>query len=79
MSNLGIFSRANPLNPFRTIVYIPYSTGDVHIGNRVMKLQGSEPVYALAYTFEKYGILPIGFFEVFLRYSPKEFKEKLLR
>jgi hypothetical protein len=39
MAQLGIFNRANPLNPFRdwTFVYIPYGTGDVHIGNRVMK------------------------------------------
>ncbi len=35
----GVFDRTNPLNPFRnwTIVYIPYSTGDVHSGNRVVK------------------------------------------
>ncbi len=39
MAKMGIFNRANPLNPFRnwTFVYIPYGTGDVHIGNRVMK------------------------------------------
>jgi hypothetical protein len=35
----GIFDVSNPLNPFRnwTIVFIPYSTGDIHVGNRVVK------------------------------------------
>jgi hypothetical protein len=35
----GIFNRTNELNPFRdwTFVYIPYSTGDVHSGNRVVE------------------------------------------
>ncbi|AIG97694.1 MULTISPECIES: pectin acetylesterase-family hydrolase [Archaeoglobus] len=35
----GIFDRTNPDNPFRdwTIVFVPYSTGDVHWGNRVVK------------------------------------------
>ena len=39
LAYFGIFDKANPLNPFRnwTIVYVPYSTGDVHSGNRVMK------------------------------------------
>ncbi len=189
MSKLGIFNRANPLNPFKdwTIVYIPYGTGDVHIGNRVMKYYffkysktvyhvgyvnavvamrwiasqgnfekiviagssaggyatvlhtltareifgksivvindagpglvserdpkftfeasveswgwtqnlppdalsylGDEPVYALAYTFEKYSDIIYGFFEderdfvigvAFLKYSQSEFKKKLL-
>jgi len=35
----GIFDVSNPLNPFRnwTIVFIPYSTGDIHVGNRVVR------------------------------------------
>lgn len=34
-SPTGIFDFANPLNPFadHTIVFVPYCTGDVHIGN----------------------------------------------
>ncbi|MEM0315622.1 MAG: alpha/beta fold hydrolase [Archaeoglobaceae archaeon] len=37
--NMGIFNFSNPLNPFRdwTIVFVPYSTGDFHQGNRVVK------------------------------------------
>jgi hypothetical protein len=40
--NGGILDRGNPLNPFRnwTIVYIPYVTGDVHSGDRVMEYCG---------------------------------------
>jgi pimeloyl-ACP methyl ester carboxylesterase len=46
--NMGIFNFSNPLNPFRdwTIVFIPYSTGDFHMGNRVVKyynITGSDP------------------------------------
>ncbi|MDI9609837.1 MAG: pectin acetylesterase-family hydrolase [Archaeoglobales archaeon] len=35
----GIFDVKNPLNPFRnwTMVFVPYSTGDIHMGNRVVK------------------------------------------
>lgn len=35
----GIFDVKNPKNPFRnwTIVFIPYNTGDIHMGNRVVK------------------------------------------
>ncbi|MEM0203499.1 MAG: pectin acetylesterase-family hydrolase [Archaeoglobaceae archaeon] len=35
----GIFDVKNPLNPFRnwTIVFVPYGTGDIHMGNRVVK------------------------------------------
>jgi|GEM_PF-221665 len=46
--NMGIFNFSNPLNPFRdwTIVFIPFSTGDFHMGNRVVKyynITGSDP------------------------------------
>ncbi|MFN3384037.1 MAG: pectin acetylesterase-family hydrolase [Archaeoglobaceae archaeon] len=35
----GIFDVKNPKNPFRnwTIVFVPYNTGDIHMGNRVVK------------------------------------------
>ncbi|MEM0266470.1 MAG: pectin acetylesterase-family hydrolase [Archaeoglobaceae archaeon] len=35
----GIFNVTNPNNPFRnwTIVFVPYGTGDIHMGNRVVK------------------------------------------
>lgn len=38
----GIFNRSNPLNPFRnwTYVFIPYDTGDVFSGDRVMEYCG---------------------------------------
>lgn len=38
-SKEGIFNRKNDNNPFQnwTFVYIPYSTGDVHAGNRVIE------------------------------------------
>ncbi|MEM2086443.1 MAG: alpha/beta fold hydrolase [Archaeoglobaceae archaeon] len=36
---MGIFNFSNPLNPFRdwTVVFVPFSTGDFHHGNRVVK------------------------------------------
>jgi hypothetical protein len=35
----GIFDVKNPKNPFRnwTMIFIPYNTGDIHMGNRVVK------------------------------------------
>jgi len=35
----GIFNFSNPMNPFQdwTVLFIPYSTGDIHTGNRVVK------------------------------------------
>uniref|UniRef100_A0A7J2THB0 VtpJ-therm n=1 Tax=Archaeoglobus fulgidus TaxID=2234 RepID=A0A7J2THB0_ARCFL len=35
----GIFDVKNPKNPFRnwTIIFVPYNTGDLHMGNRVVK------------------------------------------
>ncbi|MEM0302398.1 MAG: pectin acetylesterase-family hydrolase [Archaeoglobaceae archaeon] len=35
----GIFDVKNPKNPFRnwTMVFVPYNTGDIHMGNRVVK------------------------------------------
>lgn len=35
----GIFDVKNPKNPFRnwTMVFVPYNTGDLHMGNRVVK------------------------------------------
>ncbi len=54
MGHFGIFDRKNPLNPFRnwTILYIPYGTGDLHIGNRVMRYHsifGSKTVYHVGF------------------------------
>lgn len=39
--NGGIFNRKENRNPFKnwTIIFIPYSTGDVHSGNRVVNYQ----------------------------------------
>lgn len=39
MGSMGIFNRGRKENPFKdwTFLYIPYGTGDVHSGNRVMK------------------------------------------
>ncbi|MEM4565575.1 MAG: pectin acetylesterase-family hydrolase [Archaeoglobaceae archaeon] len=36
---MGIFNFSNPLNPYRnwTMVFVPYGTGDIHMGNRVVK------------------------------------------
>ncbi|MCS7130514.1 MAG: pectin acetylesterase-family hydrolase [Archaeoglobaceae archaeon] len=50
----GIFDVNNPLNPFRnwTMILVPYSTGDVHMGNRVVKYystQGEKVVYHVGY------------------------------
>lgn len=38
----GIFDRADPSNPFRTMnwVYVPYCTGDAHLGDRTATYQG---------------------------------------
>lgn len=38
----GIFDRSDPTNPFRTMnwVYVPYCTGDAHLGDRVATYQG---------------------------------------
>ncbi len=57
MAKMGIFNRANPLNPFRnwTFVYIPYGTGDVHIGNRVMKYR--IPLFGLSKTVYHVGFV----------------------
>ncbi len=55
MSSMGIFNMRRKDNPFRdwTIVYLPYGTGDLHTGNRVMKYTGlfgqSETVYHVGY------------------------------
>jgi len=40
----GIFNTTDERNPFRnwTIVFVPYSTGDIHSGNRVVKYFSSE-------------------------------------
>ncbi|MET1124576.1 MAG: pectin acetylesterase-family hydrolase [Archaeoglobaceae archaeon] len=50
----GIFDVKNPLNPFRnwTILFIPYNTGDLHMGNRVVKYYDdgdSKTVYHVGY------------------------------
>jgi len=38
-ATLGIFNNANLLNPFLgwTVIYLPFGTGDIHMGNRVVK------------------------------------------
>lgn len=39
MSSIGIFNTFVDKNPFKdwTIIYVPYGTGDLHVGNRVME------------------------------------------
>jgi hypothetical protein len=41
----GIFDVKNPENPFRnwTMIFIPYNTGDIHMGNRVVKYYYGSP------------------------------------
>ncbi|MEO8083235.1 MAG: pectin acetylesterase-family hydrolase [Ardenticatenales bacterium] len=38
----GIFDRGDPTNPFRTMnwIYVPYCTGDAHLGDRIATYQG---------------------------------------
>ena len=40
----GIFDRNNALNPFRdyTAVFVPYCTGDLHLGTRVSRYAGAD-------------------------------------
>ncbi|MEM3795741.1 MAG: pectin acetylesterase-family hydrolase [Archaeoglobaceae archaeon] len=51
----GIFDVKNPKNPFRnwTILFIPYNTGDLHMGNRVVKYYdddgNSKTIYHVGY------------------------------
>jgi hypothetical protein len=50
----GIFSNSNTNNPFRnwTIVFVPFGTGDIHMGNRVVKYTSglsSRTVYHTGY------------------------------
>jgi len=43
----GIFDFANAENPFRDyfVVYVPYCTGDVHLGNRTAKYLSEKPEF----------------------------------
>lgn len=50
----GIFSNSNSNNPFRnwTIIFVPFGTGDIHMGNRVVKYTNglqSKTVYHVGY------------------------------
>jgi hypothetical protein len=63
----GIFDFANAENPFRDyfVVYVPYCTGDVHLGNRTTKYLADKPEFhhngfnnamsALRWTFANVG------------------------
>lgn len=50
----GIFDRTNADNPFRdwTIVFVPYSTGDIHWGNRVVRYCMYDQSGVYPYCFE---------------------------